>query len=72
MLSGQRGPRAQRHFNGCHDERVKSEHGYPVSSISKKKEREKDRGGKSGDSGRVKATGSGGSGGGRWDYWTGM
>lgn len=27
VLSGQRGPRAQRHFNGCHDERVKSEQG---------------------------------------------
>lgn len=38
MLSGQRGPRAQRNFNGCHDERVKSEHADPVSSIGKKRE----------------------------------
>lgn len=36
VLSGQWGPRAQHHFNGCHDERVKSEHGDPVS-IGKKK-----------------------------------
>lgn len=37
VLSGQRGPRAQHHFNGCHDERVKSEHGDPVSIGKKKK-----------------------------------
>lgn len=36
MLSGQQGPRSERHFNGCHDERVKLEHGYSVSSIGKK------------------------------------
>lgn len=38
VLSGQRGPRAQRHFNGCNDERVKSEHGDPVSFIGKTRE----------------------------------
>lgn len=37
VLLGQRGPRAQRHFNGCHDERVKPERGDPVSSIGKNK-----------------------------------
>ncbi len=45
MLSGQQGPRAQRHFNGCHDERVKCEHGDPVSSIGKKREGGQGRGG---------------------------
>lgn len=49
MLSGQRGPRAQRHFNGCHDERVKSEHGDPVSSTDKE---EKKKGGQSRRQGR--------------------
>lgn len=44
VLSGQRGPRTQRHFNGCHDERGKLEHGDPVSSIGKKKERGHGRG----------------------------
>lgn len=39
VLSGQRGPRAQRHFNGCHDERVKLERGDPVSSKDKKKKK---------------------------------
>lgn len=41
VLSGQQGPRAQRHFNGCHDERVKLEHGDPVSSKDKKKKKKK-------------------------------
>lgn len=31
MLSGQRGPGVQRRFNGCNDERLKLEHGDPVS-----------------------------------------
>lgn len=57
VLSGQRGPRAQRHFNGCHDERVKSEHGDPVSSIGKKREGGQDRGEERGVRGGVKATG---------------
>ena len=37
VLSGQRGPRARSHFNGCHDERVKSEQGDSVSLIGEKK-----------------------------------
>lgn len=41
VLSDQQGPRAQRHFNGCHDERVKLEHGDPVSSKDKKKKKKK-------------------------------
>jgi len=57
VLSGQRGPRAQHHFNGCHDERVKLEHGDPVSSIGKKMQGGKGRGGEWRDRGRVKATG---------------
>lgn len=59
MLSGQPGPRTERHFNGCHDERVKLEHGYPVSSIGKKTGQGKRRGGKSRDRGRVRVTGEG-------------
>lgn len=31
VLSGQRGPRVQSHFNGCNDERLKSEHGDRMS-----------------------------------------
>lgn len=64
-LSGQRGPRAQRHFNGCHDERVKSEHGDPVSSIGKKEE-----GGRGRIEERCEKTGVGAdlSGEGSWHY----
>lgn len=57
VLSGQRGPRAQRHFNGCHDERVKPEQGYPVSSIGKKREAGQGRGKETGDRVGVRATG---------------
>lgn len=46
VLSGQQGPRAQHHFNGCHDERVKLERGDPVSSKDKKKKKKK-KGGQS-------------------------
>lgn len=63
VLSGQRGPRAQRHFNGCHDERVKCEHGDPVSSIGKNRvdraeERREETDGRRGED--------------RWHYRTGM
>lgn len=57
VLSGQRGPRAQRHFNGCHDESVKSEHGDPVSSIGKKREGGHGRREELGHGNGVKATG---------------
>lgn len=59
MLSGQQGPRAERHFNGCHDERVKLERGYPVSSIGERTGHGERRGGKSKDMRRVMATGEG-------------
>lgn len=39
VLSGQRGPRVQSHFNGCHDERLKSECGDRVSLAGITKER---------------------------------
>lgn len=39
VLSGQRGPRVQRHFNGCNDERMKSERGDPVSLAGTTQER---------------------------------
>lgn len=68
VLSGQRGPRAQRHFNGCHDERVKSEQGDPVSSIGKETEGGQGRGEKVGGRGGVRAT----KGEDRWLFWTGM
>lgn len=69
VLSGQRGPRAQRHFNGCHDERVKSEHGDPVSSIGKTRE-----GVKAGQRRGLRIHGwdEGHWGEDRWHYWTGM
>lgn len=39
VLSGQRGPRVQSYFNGCHDERLKSERGDHVSLAGITKER---------------------------------
>lgn len=39
VLSGQQGPRVQSHFNGCNDERLKSEHGDRVSLAGITKER---------------------------------
>lgn len=39
VLSGQQGPRLQNHFNGCNDERLKSEHGDRVLLAGITKER---------------------------------
>lgn len=39
VLSGQRGPRAPSHVNGCNDERLKSEHEDRVSLAGMTKER---------------------------------
>lgn len=63
--NGGPGPSAQRHFNGCHDERGKLEHGSPVSSIGKKKERgQRQRRGV-----RTQGRRDGHGGGDRWQVW---
>lgn len=57
MLLDQRRPRDQRHFNGCNDERLKLEHGDPVSFIGETRERGQGRGKAVGDRYWGKATG---------------
>lgn len=61
VLSGQREPRVPRHFNGCNDERMKSERGDRVSLAGTTQER-----------GQVGRQVRGLEGGGRWSHWAGM
>lgn len=64
VLSGQRGPRVQSHFNGCNDERLKPEHGDRVTLAGITKER---------GQGRVEGWEAGeGSKGDRWPRWAGV
>lgn len=62
VLSGQRGPRVQSHFNGCNDERLKSEHGDRVSLAGITKDRGRGLGR------RVRGL----KGGDRWPRWAGV
>lgn len=64
VLSGQRGPGPQRRFNGCNDERVKSERGDPVSFLDEAKGRQD--GGRGEGAGRQATSGKD-----RWRFWTG-
>lgn len=61
VLSGQREPRVLRHFNGCNDERMKSERRDRVSLAGTTQER-----------GQVGRQVRGLEGGGRWSHWAGM
>lgn len=61
VLSGRRGPRVQSHFNGCNDERLKSERRDRVT-LAGMKERGRGLGG------QVRGL----KGGGRWPRWAGV